>query len=103
MYQWVCKQVLGKWLHFFLIFIQKQEPHDCIMVDMKWYGYQYLSDVDMVVPGPGAVEFQRLLDLYKKCKQSDEWPGAESFISGDRYRIMEIEPPKYLTNKYLDE
>ncbi len=103
MYQWVCKQVLGKWLDFYLIFIQKQEPHDCIMVDMKWYGYQYLSDVDMVVPGPGAVEFQRLLDLYKKCKQSDEWPGAESFISGDKYRIMEIEPPKYLTNKYLDE
>lgn len=103
MYQWVTFKALGKWLDFYLIFIQKQEPHDCIMVNMKWYGYQYIPDVDMVVPGPGAIEFQRLLDLYKKCKQNDEWPGAESFINGDRYRIMEIEPPRYLTNKYLDE
>ena len=103
MYQWVAKQVLGEWKDFYLVFVQKQEPYDCIMVNMVNYGYRYMPDIDMVIPGPGAMEFKRLLDLHTKCVNANEWPGAETFIPGDKYRIMEIMPPRYITNKYLDE
>ena len=103
MYQYVCHAVTGKWLDFYLVFVQKQEPYDCVMVDMANYGYRYLPDADMVIPGPGALEFQKLLDLHTKCTKSNEWPGAETFIPGDKYRIMEIESPRYYANKFIDE
>ena len=103
MYQYVAKQVLGKWLDFYLVLVQKQAPYDCVMVNMANYGYRYLPDVDMVIPGPGALEFKQLLDLHIKCKKTNEYPGAETFIPGDKYRIMEIEPPRYYTNKFIEE
>ena len=103
MYQYVYHAVTGKWLDFYLVFVQKQEPYDCVMVDMANYGYRYLPDVDMVIPGPGAIEFDKLLTLHTKCVKSGEYPGAETFIPGDKYRIMEIEPPRYYANKYVEE
>lgn len=103
MYQYVAKQVLGKWLDFYLVFVQKQEPYDCVMVDMANYGYRYLPDADIVIPGPGAIEFSNLLKLHTKCVKSGEWPGAETFIPGDKYRIMEIEPPRYYANKFIED
>lgn len=103
MYQYVYHAVIGKWLDFYLVFVQKQEPYDCVMVDMANYGYRYLPDVDMLIPGPGALEFKKLLDLHTKCVKSGEWPGAETFIPGDKYRIMEIEPPRYYTHKFIEE
>lgn len=103
MYQYVAKQVLGKWLDFYLVFAQKQPPYDCVMVDMANYGYRYLRDADMVIPGPGAIELDKLLKLHTKCSKANEWPGAETFIPGDKYRIMEIEPPRYYANRFIDE
>lgn len=102
MYQYVYHAVTDKWLDFYLVFVQKQEPYDCIMVDMANYGYRYIEELDMVVPGAGAVEFQRLLDLHTKCLKTGKWPGAETFIPGDKYRIMEIEPPRYYANKFIE-
>ena len=103
MYQYIYHAVTGKWLDFYLVFVQKQPPFDCVMVDMANYGYRYLPDADMVIPGPGALEFKRLLDLHTKCVKANEWPGAEIFIPGDKYRIMEIEPPRYYANKFIEE
>lgn len=102
-YQWVYNKVTGKWVTFYLVFVQKQPPYDCVMVDMSNYGYRYIKEWDMVQTGPGAVEFQRLLDLHTRCVKTNEWPGAETFIPGDKYRIMEIEPPRYYQNKFIDE
>ena len=102
-YQWVYHKVTGKWVEFYLVFVQKQAPYDCVMVNMANYGYRYQKEWDMLIPGPGAMEFERLLELHTKCVKSGEWPGAETFIPGDRYRIMEIEPPRYYQNKFIDE
>lgn len=102
-YQYVYNKVTGKWVTFYLVFVQKQPPYDCVMVDMSNYGYRYIKEWDMVQTGPGAVEFQRLLDLHTRCVKANEWPGAETFIPGDRYRIMEIEPPKYYANRFMEE
>lgn len=103
MYQWVCYKVYGKWFTFILVLVQKQPPYDCVMVDMANYGYRYIPSLEMVQPGPGAMEFQKLLDLHTRCTKSGEWPGAETFIPGDKYRILEIEPPRYYSNRFLDE
>ncbi len=97
-YQWTAHEVLGEWLDFYEVFVSKMPPHDAVMVDMTNYTYRYLPDVDLVIPCCGALEFSRLLDLHTKCVKSGEWPGAETFISGDRYKILEIEPPRYYTN-----
>lgn len=102
MYQWVAHEVLGKWLDFYLVFVSKLPPYDAVMVDMKMYGYQYIADMDIVIPHTGALEFKRLLDLHTKCLNADYWPGAETFISGDKYKILEIKPPKYYENKFID-
>ena len=102
-YQWVYNKVTGKLVTFYLVFIQKQPPYDCVMVDMSNYGYRYIKEWDMVQTGPGAVEFQRLLELHTRCVKVNEWPGAETFIPGDKYRIMEINPPKYYANRFMEE
>lgn len=102
-YQWVYHKVTGKWVVFYLVFTQKQPPYDCVMVDMSNYGYRYIKEWDMVQTGPGAVEFQRLLDLHTRCFKANEWPGAETFIPGDKYRILEIEPPRYYANRFIDD
>lgn len=104
MYQYVVHKVTGKWLDFILIFISKEPPHDCVMVDMANYGYRYLPESDMVIPGPGALEFKKLLDLHTKCTKENHWPGAETFIpSNNGIRILEIQPPIYYTNKITDD
>lgn len=102
MYQYIVHEVTGKWMSFYLVFVQKNAPYDCIMVDMRYYGYQYEEETDIVIPGVGAMEFKRLLDLHSKCVRNNEWPGAEIFISGDKYKIMEIQPPRYYANKWLE-
>lgn len=102
MYQYVCKQVFDKWMPFYLVFVQKQAPFDSIMVDMSNYGYRYYPEIDMVSLGPGAHEFKQLLDLHTRCLQEQTWPGAEEYIAGDKYRIMEIQPPMYYARKFTD-
>lgn len=102
MYTWTYHEVTGEWLTFYLVFVQKQAPFDCVVVDMTNYTYRYLPDVDIVIPGPGATEFKRLLGLHTKCTIENKWDGAETFIKGERFRIMEINPPKYYLNKFID-
>lgn len=102
-YQWVAHKALGKWLDFYEVFVSKVPPYDAVMVNMANYGYRYLPKADMVIPGCGALEFKRLLDLHTKCTKENHWPGAETFIPGDKYRIMEIEPPRWYNNKFIEE
>lgn len=115
MYQWVAHEVIGKWLDFYLVIIGKNKPHDAVMVKMNsimiddygveryGYGYCYDKDTDIVHPGCGALEFKRLLDLHIRCSKEDHWPGAEIFIRDDKYKILEILPPRYYANKFLEE
>lgn len=103
MYQWVLHKITGKWYSFILVLVSKIEPHDCVMVDMGAYGYRYDAQCDVVVPGCGALEFERLLKLHTTCVKNNYWPGAETFIpDNDGVRILEIHPPRYYSNKFLE-
>lgn len=102
MYQYIVHEVTGEWKSFYLVFVQKSAPYDCVMVDMRYYGYQYEEETGIAIPGVGAMEFKRLLDLHARCTKNNEWPGAETFINGDKYKIMEIQPPRYYANKWLE-
>lgn len=102
-YQFFEHERTGIWKTFYLVLVSKVVPYDAVMVDMANYGYRYLPDYDMVVPGPGAIEFKKLLDLHIKCTKENEWPGAEAFIPSDNgVRVLEIQPPRYYSNKFLE-
>lgn len=103
-YQFFYHEQTGIWPGFILVLVSKVAPHDCVMVDMANYGYRYFPEYDMVVPGPGAMEFKKLLDLHIKCTKENEWPGAETFIQPDNgVRILEIQPPRYYANRFIEE
>lgn len=103
MYQYVVHEITGKWLDFILVFVSKVAPHDCVMVDMCNYGYRYYPDIDMVVPGPGAMEFKKLLDLHIRCTEENHWSGAEQAIPDNNgVRILEIQPPRYYSNEFIE-
>ena len=102
-YQFFYHELTGIWPRFILVLANKAAPFDCVMVDMANYGYRYQPIYDMVVPGPGAVEFKRLLDLHLECTATNNYPGAEMFSADNKCRILEIEPPKYYSNKFIED
>lgn len=103
-YQFFTHEQTGIWKQFILVLVSKTPPHDCVMVDMANYCFRFIPDADYVSPGPGAIEFLRLLDLHIKCTKENHWPGAEQAIP-DRggVRILEIEPPRYYQSKFIEE
>lgn len=102
-YQFFEHERTGLWKTFYLVLVSKVAPYDAVMVDMANYGYRYLPKYDMVVPGPGAIEFKKLLDLHIKCTRENAWPGAETFITSDNgVRVMEIQPPHWYENKFME-
>lgn len=102
-YQFFYHEQTGIWPGFILVLVSKVAPHDCVMVDMCNYGYRYYPDVDIVSMGPGALEFKKLLDLHIKCTKENHWPGAEQAIPDNNgVRILEIQPPRYYSNKFLE-
>ncbi|MDE7081791.1 MAG: PD-(D/E)XK nuclease-like domain-containing protein [Muribaculaceae bacterium] len=104
MYQWVLHEITGKWYDFILVLVSKTEPYDCVMVDMGGYGYRYTEEYDLVSPGPGAMEFGRLLELHTTCVKNNHWPGAETFIPDNNgVRVLEIQPPRYYANRFIEE
>lgn len=104
MYQYVLHAIEGKWYTPILVFVQKQEPFDCVMCDISEWCYQYFPDEDFVKPGVGALEFKKLLDLHTECVKNNEWPGAESSIEADgNTRIMKPAVPYWLGMKYFEE
>lgn len=103
-YQFFYHEQTGIWPGFILVLVSKVAPHDCVMVDMANYGYRYYPDIDMVAPGPGAMEFKKLLDLHIKCTKENHWPGAEQAIPDNNgVRILEIQPPRYYQSKFIEE
>lgn len=103
-YQFFYHEQTGIWPGFILVLVSKVAPHDCVMVDMCNYGYRYMPDVDIVIPGPGAMEFKKFLDLHIKCTKENHWPGAEQAIPDNNgVRILEIQPPRYYVNRFIDE
>lgn len=103
MYQWTIFQIEKKWYTPILVFVQKQEPFDCVMCDISEWCYQYFPDEDFVKPGVGAMEFQRLLKLHTECVKNNEWPGAENTIEADgNTRIMKPAVPYWLGMKYFE-
>ena len=114
MYQYVVHEITGVWRDFYLVIVSKIPPYDCIMVNMcavlkdiydrYHYGYGYCIGEDgIVIPGCGALEFRKLLDLHIKCVQDNEWPGAEINIPEDRgTRVLEIQPPYWYESKIIE-
>lgn len=104
MYQYVLHAIEGKWYTPILVFVQKQEPFDCVMCDISEWCYQYDKTYDVVTMGCGALEFRRLLDLHAECVRKNEWPGAETLIEADGIvRIMKPKIPTYFGMKYYNE
>lgn len=104
MYQYVLHAIEGKWYTPILVFVQKQEPFDCVMCDISEWCYQYFPDEDFVKPGVGSMEFRKLLDLHTECVRNNDWPGAESSIEADgNTRIMKPSVPYWLGMKYFEE
>ena len=104
MYQWTIFQIEKKWYSPILVFVQKQEPFDCVMCDISEWCYQYDKTYDVVTMGCGALEFRRLLDLHAECVRKNEWPGAETLIEADgNVRIMKPKIPAYFGMKYYNE
>ena len=104
MYQWTIFQIEKKWYTPILVFVQKQEPFDCVMCDISEWCYQYDKTYDVVTMGCGALEFRRLLDLHAECVRKNEWPGAETSIEADgNVRIMKPKIPAYFGMKYYNE
>lgn len=103
MYQYVIHEIEGKWYTPILIFVQKSEPHDCLMCDISEWCYTYFPEDDFVKPGVGAMEFQRLLKLHTECVKNNEWPGAENTIEADgNTRIMKPAVPYWYAMKYFE-
>lgn len=104
MYQFVLHEIENKWYTPILIFVQKSEPHDCLMCDISEWCYTYFPEDDFVKPGVGAMEFQRLLKLHTECVKNNEWPGAENTIEADgNTRIMKPAVPYWYAMKYFEE
>ena len=104
MYQVVLHEIENKWYTPILVFVQKQEPFDCVMCDISEWCYQYFPDEDFVKPGVGALEFRKLLDLHTGCVKNNEWPGAENTIEADgNTRIMKPAVPYWYAMKYFEE
>lgn len=104
LYQWTIFQIEKKWYTPILVFVQKQEPFDCVMCDISEWCYQYDKEYDIVSMGVGALEFKRLYDLYTECKTKDEWPGIESAIPSEgKTKIMKPAVPVWYGMKILNE
>ncbi len=104
MYQDIVHEVTGVWKPFYLVIVSKSAPYDCIMVDMANYVFRHFDDMDIVIPGPGAVEYRKLLELHRQCTQKGEWPGAETFVKPEGgLRIMQPMPPGWYSGRFVEE
>ena len=105
MYQWLVHEITGEWKSFYLVLVSKQAPHDSVIVSMDDWAYRHISEADYTALGPGAYEFAKLRDLHIQCVKSGEYPTAEVFIDkkDGEAPIMNIQPPSYVTRKYIDE
>ena len=52
------------WTEFYLIFVEKEPPYLCRVVNIPAY------DIEC-----GAAEIMRAIDIYRACVETDEWPG----------------------------
>lgn len=104
MYQWVLYKITGKWYAPYLVFVNKSEPYDSVMVDMSLWCYREEKDIEFTAIGVGAMEFKRLLDMHTKCIKNNEWPGIESTLTEENgTKVMKPEVPMYLSRKYYGE
>ena len=104
MYQWLVYKITGEWKSFYLVLVSKQAPYDSVIVCMDDWAYRYIPEAEYIALGPGAYEFAKLRDLHIQCAESGKYPTAEVFIENkDGLPIMNIQPPSYVTRKYIDE
>lgn len=102
MYQYILHEFDGKWYTPILVFVQKSAPYDILMCDLSEWCYSYNADTEELKQGVGAIEFERLLELHKRCTAENEWPGAEDLIEPDEdTRILKPSVPYWLEMKYF--
>lgn len=104
MYQWVLKQITGQWYTPILVFVQSEPPYDTIMADISEWGFKYDPELDMAIPGPGALDFQQCLETLSECVTTDNWPGAENAVPSDNtYKILKPAVPYWFGKRYYQE
>lgn len=98
MYQWVIHEHLGHWLTPYLVVVQTQAPYDSVVVDLSAWCYQYSDSSDDSLAGPGAREFERLLDMHRKCLKTGDYKGICGAIEADSNgnKIMHLSVPVWM-------
>jgi hypothetical protein len=100
MYQFFDAQVTGKWRKFYWIAQEKQPPYDFTILDSSEWTWK-IHPGGEIQPGPGAMEFIKLLEQHIICTENQDWPGYSIFIQPDwkNYRIGLPAVPGYYKQK----
>lgn len=104
MYQWVLHEITKVWYQPYLVFVNKAEPYETVMVDMSLWCFSYDKEFDIVSTGVGAIEFKRLLELHTECNKNNEWPGVECNITPiDGAKVLKPDVPYWFGKRYFEE
>lgn len=103
MYQQVLHECLNEWYTPFLVFVSKVAPYESVICDMSDWCYSYDRKFDIIMPGVGAMEYERLLKLHTECISANEWQGIEHTLSECDNKIMKPTIPYWFSKKYDEQ
>ncbi len=94
MYQFFDHLLTGKWRKFYWIVQEKEPPYDFTILDSSEWTWKVYPGGE-IQPGPGAMEFIKLLEKHIICMENNEFEGYSIFIPPDwkGYRIGIPEVP----------
>jgi hypothetical protein len=100
MYQFFERHITGQWRKFYWIVQEKEPPYDFTILDSSAWTWK-IHPGGTVEPGPGAMEFIKLMEQHILCSEAQDWPGYSIFIQPDwkNYRIGIPEVPGYYKQK----
>lgn len=94
MYQYVLHEIIGIWFTPVLVFVQTQAPYDCAICDISEWCYDSSG-----IPGVGAFELERLLNIHRQCLTDNAWLGVECAIPEENQAIMTPAVPRWYGQK----
>lgn len=106
MYQFLDHELTGRWRRFYWVVQEKQPPYDFTIIDSSsWtWDIDVINGEQIVVAGPGAIIFMRLLEEHLICLEKGSWPGYHVFIKPDwrGRRIAKPEAPGWYKAKMMN-
>lgn len=102
MYQAKEHKRTGTWKKFYWIFITNAYPIDFLIVDSKNFTFDFQDDA--VLLNPGALAYEKAMDVYRKCVERNEFPGISAYIKPNwlGQRIFEPMPSGYHNSNIID-